>query len=238
MPRTDQQGVTTDLADAIRTHIDAVLVQMNVCLPAKIEKYYPETQYADVQIQLKQKYEDGTLVARPIVPNVPVKWARGRAGKIRIHFGLEKGDDVTLIFSQRSLDNWKTQGGLQDPNDRRKFHLSDAFALVGGSAEPDKFPVNDPESIEIVNESGVIQVKKDGTLNLGNYAPSKSVALGEAVQARLSAIESGINSLVSTFNAHVHPVTTAPGTSGPPASPGSFSPNTDVVSSAKVKVIP
>lgn len=243
--REQLAGVTFDLADAIRTHIDAVLTQMNVCLPAKIVAYDPKTQYASVQIQLKQKYEDGTLVQRPVVPNVPVIFPRARAGKVRMHWGLYEGDDVTLNFSQRSLDNWKTQGGMQDPADRRKFHISDCYATPGGSAKPDAFPVNDPDSIEIINENGIVQIKKDGTINLGDYAPSKSVALGEAVEARLSAIESKLSALPAQIGliivGHTH-IITAPGNpSGPgvPATPVSpFSPDTSVVSSTKVKVIP
>lgn len=239
--RMSQQGITPTLADVIRTHIDAVLMQMNICLPAKVVKYYPTTQYADVQVQLQKKYEDGGVVTIPVIPNVPVKWPRGRAGKIRIHFGLEEGDDVTLIFSQRSLDNWKTKGGLQDPGDRRKFNVSDAYALVGGSAEPDSFPVNDPTSIEIINEDGKVQIKKDGTINLGDYAPAKSVALGEAVEARLSTIESKVTALATAGATHVHniitPVPGSPtGIPVPPTTP--FIPDTSNVSSSKVKVIP
>lgn len=236
--RLDQQGISPTLSEVIRTHIDAVLIQMNVCLPAKIVKYYPETQYADVQVQLQRKYEDGTLAPIPVIPNVPVKHPRTQGGKTRIHLPVAVGDDCMLVFSQRSLDNWKTQGGMQDPADRRKFHLSDAFALLGGAAEPDAFAVNDPLSIEIVNDSGIVQIKPDGTINLGAYAPSKAVALGEAVEARLSAIESKVSALSIP---HVHNIITpAPGSpTGPQVPPVTpFVPDFSVVSSSKVKVIP
>lgn len=252
--RTDYQGVTPELPEVIRTIIDQVMVQMYVCLPAKIVEYDASTQYASVQIQLKKKYENGDVVAQPVIPNVPVKHPRAAGGKTYIHLPIKKDDDVMLVFSQRSLDNWKTQGGMQDPADRRKFHITDAFALIGGSSIPDAFEVNDPDSIEIQNQSGKIQVKPDGTLNLGDYAPSKSAALGEAVQARLSKLENGltqlvadVSSFVTLYTAHVHnspgPAILVAGTPvtspiPPGVPPTAFTPDTSVVSSAKVKVIP
>ncbi len=226
--RTDLESVTPELSDTIRTIIDQVMVQVNVCLPAKVVKYYPSTQYADVQVQLKRKYENGDLVPIPVIPNVPIKHPRSSGGQAYVHMPIQKGDDVVLVFSQRSLDNWKTQGGMQDPADRRKFHLSDAFALIGGSAEPDAFQVNDPTAIEIQNQSGKLQLKTDGTVNLGDFSPSKSAAIGESVEARLQKLE-------QFALAHVHP-TAAPG----PPSTGTppFVADPSVVSSTKVKLVP
>ena len=166
--RTVDQGVTPEFSDVVQTLIDASLIQVNVCLPAKIVKYNKETQYADVQVQLLQKYEDGTLVKRPTVPNVPVKHPRGLSGSAFIHMPLQPGDDVTLIFSQRSLDNWKTQGGMQDPADRRKFHLTDAYALIGGSAMPDAFTPETDDSIEIVNGQTHAVVHPNGKFEVKN----------------------------------------------------------------------
>lgn len=181
MPRLELQGVNPTFEDTIFTLIDSVLLEANFCLPAKIVKYYPDLQYADVQIQLKTKYEDGTVKALPTLPNIPVKWPRANGGKSFIHLPLAIGDDVTLVFAQRSLDNWKTQGGMQDPADRRKFHLSDAVALVGGSAEPDAFKVLDPLSIELVNGKTYVKITPDGKFQAKNDTGELVMALHDSI---------------------------------------------------------
>jgi hypothetical protein len=154
-------------SDIIRALIDKVLLDLNVCLPAKIISYDPETQYADVQIQLYQNV-NGAMVEYPPIPNVPVKHPRAAGGTCRIHMPLQPGDDVTLIFSQRSLDNWKTEGGMTDPADPRKHHITDAYALIGGSSMADAFSVEDPSAIEMVNGDSKIQVFPDGTFAIKN----------------------------------------------------------------------
>lgn len=164
--RQSNQGLTPSLGETIQTMIDSALVDVRICMPAKVVKYYPDTQYADVQIQLKTKYESGALLALPVIPNVPVKHQRAFGGKARIHMPLKAGDDLTLVICDRSLDNWKTQGGMTDPQDRRKHNISDAFALIGGSSEPDAFDVDDPDAIEIVNDQGMLQVLKGGKFKL------------------------------------------------------------------------
>jgi hypothetical protein len=157
----------SSMSDIIRALIDKVLLDVNVCLPAKITAYNPSTQYADVQIQLYQNV-NGALVAYPPIPNVPVKHPRARGGATHIHMPLQVGDDVTLVFSQRSLDNWKTEGGMTDPQDPRKHHLTDAYALIGGSSMADAFEVDDPTAIEVTNGGSKLQVFSDGTFAIKN----------------------------------------------------------------------
>lgn len=154
----------------IRSIIDTVLADMYVCLPAKIVTYDPSTQYADVQIQLYQKRMDGSLKKYPVISNVPVKHPRANAGAAFIHMPLVAGDDVVLCFSQRSLDNWKTHGGMNDPDDPRMSHITDAFALIGGSAMPDAFTPATTNAIEIQNGQSQLQVFPNGKFKFTNGA--------------------------------------------------------------------
>lgn len=168
MSLIDYSGVTPDLGDAMRAIIDSVMQDVNVALPAKISSYNKATQYADVQIQLYQKFGDGSLKLPPVIPNVPVKWPRAAGGKAFIHLPLAAGDDVLLVFSQRSLDNWKNQGGASDPGDPRKHHITDAYALVGGSALPDAFEPTTSDSIELVNDQTHMIIKPGGQVQVIN----------------------------------------------------------------------
>lgn len=189
MSKNNYTGVTPDFSDVVRAIIDSVLLDVNICMPAKIEKYNKDTQYADVKIQLYQKFSDGSLVAYPVIPNVPVKHARARAGGAFIHMPLQPGDDVTLVFSQRSLDNWKQSGGMNDPADPRKHHITDAYALVGGSAINDAFKPETVDCIEIVNSLAKTKIHPDGTIELNANNNAKVTLAPDGTQT-LSAVNS------------------------------------------------
>lgn len=161
-------GYKPEFSDVIRSIIDTVLLDLNVSLPAKVVKYDSATQYADVQIQLLQGFQDGTTDEYAVIPNVPVKHPRANAGAAFIHVPLTIGDDVVLVFSQRSLDNWKSSGGLVDPQDPRKHHITDAYALIGGSAIPDAFTPKNPTAIEIVNGALDFSLFPNGSFSATN----------------------------------------------------------------------
>lgn len=163
-----KSGVTPELGEVIRTVMDSVLMDLCVCLPGKIVKYNSATQYADVQVQLLQEFQDGSTETYPIIPNVPVKHPRAMGGNAFVHMPLTPGDDVVIVFSQRSLDNWKTQGGIVNPDDSRKHHLTDAYALIGGSAIPNAFKPKTKDAIEITNGSASIEVHPDGKFKITN----------------------------------------------------------------------
>lgn len=166
MVRLPGMDYTPTMAEVMRTVIERRLSEMHVCLPAKVVTYDKATQLASVEIQLQKLYEDGTLLSWPIISNVPVKHPRAQGTETFIHMPLQPGDDLVLVFSERSLDNWKTQGGMTDPNDRRKFSITDAFALIGGSAIPDAFTPETDDSIEIVNGDSKAIVHPDGKYEL------------------------------------------------------------------------
>ena len=76
-------------------------------------------------ITIKRKLAD-ELVNLPLLVNVPIRY--WRSATFSITFPIEVGDHVKVLFSERSIDTWLTEGGIQNPFDIRKFSLSDAFA--------------------------------------------------------------------------------------------------------------
>lgn len=235
--RQDNQSTAPTLQETIKTLIEAALMDLHVSIPAKIVTYDASTQYADVEIQLQFAYENGSVMKWPVIPNIPVKHPRANGGQAFIHMPLVAGDDVMLVVCERSLDNWKTQGGMTDPQDRRKFDMSDCYALIGGSAIPDAFTVTDPTAIEMINGSSAIQLLSSGGVNLGSTSPTHAVALADNVLSRIEALENAYSSFLSAYDAHLHP-TTAPGSpTGPPAEPADpYSPPSDPLGSSKVMV--
>lgn len=124
---------TLTLAQVIRKHIDAALLDLHTSMPAKVVSYEPTTGMADVQPMLKRPLPDGSSVALPVIVQVPVAYPR--AGAAIISLPIKKGDTVQLTFAERSIDNWKLVGAEDAPGNRRRYHLADAWAVPGGYAK-------------------------------------------------------------------------------------------------------
>ncbi len=108
--------------------IESKLYDLHTWLPAKIVKV-KGNQKVDIQPLLKRKYKDGTLVLLPVIQDVPVYMPRGAAFYIKLPVAV--GDTGIALFSERSLDVWKVQGGTVDPQDPRRHDISDAVFLPG-----------------------------------------------------------------------------------------------------------
>jgi len=155
------------LAKLLQMAIDGRLCDVHTSMPGIVKSYDRATQTVKVQPALRRKYVDGKIVDLPIINQVPVVFPRAK-GKW-VHFDLEEGDVVTLLFSERSLDTWKQKGGLVSPDDPRKFHLSDAYAIPGGYDLGSSLVPNGGEgSIEMANGENHIVIEKDGKMTLKN----------------------------------------------------------------------
>ena len=166
MRELEKQPITPTLAETILVVLDSELVKINTSMPGNIVKYDPATQTADIQPSLKREYYDGSAVDLPVLPGVPIVFPRTATSFI--HLPLQAGDPVVVIFSQRSLDNWKTTGGTAEPADARKFDLSDAIAIPGGEAPNKPFTVSDPTAITIKNDSGEFVILPAGKFKIKN----------------------------------------------------------------------
>ena len=157
---------TPTLADAVRALIERRLVDLHTSLPGKIVSYDPTKQTADVQPAIQRLYEDGTAVNIPVLPKVPVVWPRANGGKVRLSMPLSAGDDVLIVFSERSLDQWKANGTVVNPKNRRKFTLSDAFCIPGGSAPVNAFTPAATDALEVANDQSQALLYADGKIQL------------------------------------------------------------------------
>ena len=167
MTGTKKGSERITLPELLNQAIDSRLADVNVCLPGIIESYNRENQTAKVQPALKRKYIDGRVVDLPIINNVPIVFPRSASH--HIHFDLKKGDYVSLIFSQRSLDSWKESGGVDSPNDPRRYNLSDAYGIPGGFPKSEGFsPRGGAFSFELTNEKNFLSLEKSGDIKAEN----------------------------------------------------------------------
>jgi hypothetical protein len=232
---------TPSLAELLAIHADTIRRSMHVMLPGRIEKYDAAQQRADVKplIQDRLAARDGSEILEefPVIPSVPVVFPR--AGGFFITLPVARGDLVTLIFADRSLDNFKSsRGQVTDPDDFRTHDLSDAIAFVGfypfGRSLSDS---GVSSNLVIGKESGAqVHVKPD-EVDLYEENAADFVALDAKTRAQIDTVIGDVNALKAVFSAWV----VAPGDGGgalkaaAAAWYGSTLPSAGSVAAAKVK---
>ncbi len=122
-------GLASVIAEAIRTS----LVDVHTALPGRVESYDSSRQVADVKPMLRRviRRENMDRVAEelPVIPCVPVVWSRG--GGAFVSLPLAAGDSGLLVFSEYTLDRWRSTGDDVDPGDERRHDLSGAVFVPG-----------------------------------------------------------------------------------------------------------
>lgn len=145
----------------IREVFNQLIANVRVCLPAKVEKYDSDTHIATVQPLLKRKFfgrKQAELL--PSIARVPVIHPQSDEGLVRVP--IKKGSIVTLIFADRSIENWISgNGDPKESGDTRKHHLSDAYAIPGGYPIQRKWVATYPDALEIA-------VKPETKIAIGN----------------------------------------------------------------------
>lgn len=129
-----------------------------------------------VRPSVNELYADGTSEEHLEILSVPVIMPGGRNSLVS--FPIAVGDTVLLVFSNRSIDNFKIGNGQPTvPNDARKFEAEDAVAIPGlypfsrSANRPGirKYPHNPKTDLVIAHNlsSGtevMIQLKQSGDL--------------------------------------------------------------------------
>ena len=153
------------LESVLATAIDTHLKDVHTMLPGQIINFDPVEQLADIQLQLKRNV-DGELINLPVLSKVPIRFLK--SGDFTITFPLKEGDEVALYFIERSIDNWLEDGGIQSPNDTRKFDLSDAFAVPILYSQAQKITDFDPDNMVIKSTNGDSEIimATNGTITI------------------------------------------------------------------------
>lgn len=174
-------------------------------MPGKIQSYDATNQKAVVIPQLHRKLADGRIERVPVLNDVPVIWPR--SGGAFMTFPVSAGDGCLLVFCERSLDEWKANGGEVVPQDPRAHALSDAVAIMGFS------PFNGPSNggSDVLLQMGGSSVRLSGskiTLSASEVEINGNLAInGGSVE------HNGVN----IGDDHVHEdVSTGTSDSGPP----------------------
>ncbi|TKU47850.1 translation initiation factor IF-2 [Citrobacter sp. wls757] len=129
-----------DISAMLASERDITKDQIKVAMPGIIQSFDPDTVTAVVQLGIRcmQTNNDGTTSTSdyPQLVDVPVIFPRG--GGVTLTFPVKPGDECLLIFSDRCIDFWWQNGGVQEAVDPRQHDLSDAFAIVGPQSQAKK----------------------------------------------------------------------------------------------------
>lgn len=129
-----------DLSATLSSEREITKEQIKVAMPGIIQSFDPESVTAVVQpgIRCVQRDNDGATITSeyPQLVDVPVIFPRG--GGCTLTFPVKPGDECLLVFSDRCIDFWWQNGGVQEAVDPRLHDLSDAFAIVGPQSQARK----------------------------------------------------------------------------------------------------
>lgn len=158
-----QRGV--DPFEAMQTHLDGRQSQIHTGMPGVIVSFDPVKMTAVVQpaLQGMQRNKDGTTEAITItkIPDVPVHFPGG--GGHTLTFPVKAGDECWIAFSERNLDNWHQQGGVQRPGDYRMHDINDCVAHVGLRSQQ-SLPEGgaNPNTVQLRSDDGRSFIELDG----------------------------------------------------------------------------
>lgn len=165
----DTDGQTPTLGGLLRTAVTNGLLATHTMLPGEIVTV-KDNHLVNVQPLIKEKLLNNTApIALPILQDVFVVSPRGATYGLKLPIAV--GDTGILIFAERSLDVWSTQGGLVDPLDGRHHTLSDAVFVPG--LYPFNAPIPAPmgakaDELVVYNALAQIYLQPNGAFKITN----------------------------------------------------------------------
>lgn len=229
-------AVDPGLVEILEAANRTLAARIHTSIPAKVVLYDPATNTVSAEIAVKdfvfdgdgeRKYDDAIVFSL-----VPVMWPRG-GGKV-VRLPLIPGDTVNLLFSERSLAEWRTTGQTSEPIDSAR--LSNGYPVAMPGLSPDVKPLSPLDVIEMAagalivgDDGGAVQMLIGGTIpgvRFGKLAVSP-VALAVPTNAGLAAntaavaaLTTAVAAMVTAFGTHTHPgVTAGAAVTGAPATP-------------------
>lgn len=150
---------------ATQEAIETRLRDLHTALPGTIVSFDPVKQTAVVQPAIKRIFvtknpgQDAavTQVAIPPCVDVPVQFPSG--GGFVLTFPVAAGDGCLLQFSERAIDFWFQNGGVQLPSEYRLHNLSDAIATVGLNSQPNAIPDFNASACELRTRDGATFIR-------------------------------------------------------------------------------
>lgn len=197
--------------------------RIRCCIPCIVQSYNSENNTVECQPAIRERIikSDNTTeyVNLPLLINVPVVFPY--TGHCGIKFPIQKNDEVLVIFSDLSIDNFWEKGSVQNPIEARRHDLSDGIAIPCSLSLP-KQGLTPTTMIElsgsnIAFKAGNTQTNIISLVNKINALEAKLELLEGIVNTHTTQINTNtqnitintnnITSLTDNYNAHKHTVT-------------------------------
>jgi len=181
-------GITPTDAEMLEAILASALIDVHVALPAQIQSYDSIFQTATVQLQLKRVLPSSGAApfvteSLPVLENVPVQFPR--TNSFMITLPIEKGDYGLVVFSEMSLDQWRSKGADTSPGDIGRH------TLTGGVFQPGLMPVKETILPKLAGGTDigddlvlgliggtVLRITPDGRILLGSDTSAEAMGLG------------------------------------------------------------
>lgn len=133
-----------------------IMNNLRVAMPGIIEAFDPVTQTATIQPAIRELIANMDLsqewVNIPLLLDVPV--VLPRAGGFVLTMPVQKGTECLVIFADRCLDAFFSNGGVQNQLEMRKHDLSDGIAIIGMWSQPNVIPNYSTTAAELRSDDG------------------------------------------------------------------------------------
>lgn len=141
--------------------------RIRCCIPCIVEKYDESNNTVECQPAIKERIigPDGNIyhINLPILINVPVVFQS--TSSLGIKFKLKQGDEVLVIFSDLSIDNFWLSGKVSEIIETRRHDLSDGIAIPCCLSIPKnneiKTEIKNSNDLVLYNEDSIIKVDKN-----------------------------------------------------------------------------
>ena len=199
------------LSEVINAAVAAGGARLRVSMPGRIESFDAAKQLAVVKPLLKNTFdaEDGTPTVEtiPVIHDVPVQFPGG--GGFASTWPVSAGDPCLLVFSDRSLDRWISNGGDVDPQTVGRHELSDAVAILGVRSSPGALADFDASRAVVGNKGP--RVAFDGStvhVGVGNgEVAGQSMIRGDAYRAAEDQLLTQLQTAMTTIGVSLTAVT-------------------------------
>ena len=165
----ESKQATSPLELVIRNGHRELMKGVHTMLPGVIESFDAVTQTAKINLATAQETSAGEKVSFSPLINVPVQFFRW--GGFSITAPVKEGDECAVFFSERSMDKFLDEGGIDKiPYDTRFFDLSDAYAVTGLTSSGRAVENFDTSNLVIKSDNGntVFTLTPDGKFSIAN----------------------------------------------------------------------
>ena len=141
---------------------------LNTAIPAIVDDFDTATQRVSATPAIQAKYTTPEMEVQyinyPKITNIPL--AMIKCPGLKITCPVKKGQNCTLIFSQRSIDNFLIDGRIHPPfegsfpklSSIRCMDMTDAMCFPGVITNPEAISGYNNDAIEIRNDAGTTKI--------------------------------------------------------------------------------